>query len=173
MQKNKKKVERPEWRAVVGYEGRYEVSSSGKVRSLLFKRKKELKLSKNPKGYFTVTLCAENKKYLTKTAHRLVAEAFIPNPENKKEVNHIDEIKTNNSVYNLEWSTRQENALHSFKGEKSPVSKLVDRQVEEIKDLFATGKYTKTELSNKFGVGWTQIDRIINGKRTGTKKKNS
>ena len=100
-----------QWKAVVGYEGLYEVSSHGNVRSI--KRDIILKLVKNKKtGYLNVTLCKDGKAKCFRI-HRLVAIAFIPNPDNKETVNHIDEDKTNNHVCNLEWNTHKENTRHS------------------------------------------------------------
>ena len=72
-----------------------------------------LKQSENKKGYFKVYLSKNSKKYI-KTVHRIVAETFIPNPKNKKTVNHIDCNKKNNKIENLEWLTNKENMRHAF-----------------------------------------------------------
>ena len=104
-----------EWRDVPKYEGLYQVSNTGLVLSLP-KRTcggKILKPAKNKDGYLTVTLCRAGEKE-TVRVNRLVAIAFIPNPDYKLEVNHIDGDKLNNAVENLEWATRSENELHSF-----------------------------------------------------------
>lgn len=93
------------------YEGMYSVSSDGRVFS--YKSNKYLKLQSN-KHYLKVML-TKNGEQIQKLVHRLVAEAFIPNPENKKEVNHIDGNKLNNSIDNLEWVTPKENQQHSVK----------------------------------------------------------
>lgn len=97
------------WKPVVGYEALYEVSNWGRVKSLKFGKERILKQGKDKKtGYLHVVLCKNNIKK-TFLVHRLVAEAFIPNPNNYKEVNHKDEDKTNNSVDNLEWCDRKYN----------------------------------------------------------------
>lgn len=120
------------WKDIKGYEGKYQVSNLGNVKSLLDKqlnkREKILKPSFNDKGYLRVYLSKESKK-ATKTIHRLVAETFIPNLENKKTVNHIDGNKTNNRVDNLEWLSNTENQRHAWelglkkglKGDKNPM----------------------------------------------------
>lgn len=97
------------WKSIPGYEGLYEVSSYGRVRSLerydRFNRKivsKLLKPSYNTSGYYVVRLC-NNGFMKSKLIHRLVAEAFIPNPDNLPMINHRDEDKTNNVADNLEW----------------------------------------------------------------------
>ena len=94
-----------EWRSVIGYEGLYEVSSCGQIKSL---RKGALLTPHKINGYYVIRLC-KNGKSKNYKIHRLVAEAFIPNPENKPEVDHIDTNKRNNMVENLRWVTRQEN----------------------------------------------------------------
>lgn len=93
------------WKDVVGYEGKYLVSNEGNVYSFLSK-----KMLKNilVNGYYKVTLCNEGN-YRMEWVHRLVATAFIPNPESKRCVNHLDENGKNNNVSNLEWVTHKEN----------------------------------------------------------------
>ena len=102
--------EQPQWRNVVGYEGLYEVSSTGEVRNA-----RTLVVLKQSvcNGYRRVNLWKGNK-YKTKKVHRLVAEAFIENHLGKRTVNHIDGDKTNNSVENLDWATYGENTKHAY-----------------------------------------------------------
>lgn len=113
-----------EWRSVCGFEGYYEVSNTGNVRSCdryvnaklgskSFLKGEMMKLQKNHKGYMTVILHKNNKHY-SKTVHRLVAEAFIDNPENLPQVNHKDTDKTNNNVTNLEWISNYDNMQHAM-----------------------------------------------------------
>ena len=89
----------------------YEVSNTGKVRRRTTKREHSLH-EKN--GYYTVDLYADSKR-VSRGVHRLVAEAFVANPGNKPEVNHIDGNKHNNDVSNLEWVTKKENCEHAWR----------------------------------------------------------
>lgn len=112
------------WKDIKGYEGSYQVSSLGRVRSLdriikqesrwgniVERRMKSHILSPgNCRGYHHVTL---GKHHNSRSVHRLVADHFIPNPGDKPEVNHKDGVKTNNACSNLEWTTRSENMVHA------------------------------------------------------------
>lgn len=96
------------WKDVVGYEGLYEVSDFGNVRSLLRNNVRNLAFRNHKNGYYTVLLWRDGKQK-SYTVHRLVALAFIPNNDGFTDVNHIDENKKNNRVDNLEWCTHKEN----------------------------------------------------------------
>lgn len=110
------------WKDIVGFSGLYKVSNLGRIKSvdkkvnnnggLQHREERILKTRLNRHGYLQVVL-SKNKSY-TKTIHRMVAEAFIPNIKNKPQINHIDGDKTNNCVSNLEWATRQENMQHAY-----------------------------------------------------------
>lgn len=170
------------WKPVKGYEGLYEVSSLGRIKSLS-KRvdsgkchrsypEKILKPGKDSKGYLRVVLSDYNHKSHTYKLHRLVAEAFIPNPKKLPEVNHIDGNKANDSVDNLEWIGRSDNlkhayknALKSVKGAKNPAAKLTAEQVVFIKAHFIPrdNEYGCVPLSKKFNVHRKTISRVVNG----------
>ena len=93
------------WKDVIGYEGIYQVSDIGNVRNV--KSGKTLKPNLDTKGYLMIRLY-KNAKFKICRVHRLVAEAFIPNPENKPTVDHINTIRTDNRLCNLRWFTQQE-----------------------------------------------------------------
>ena len=135
-------MEQVMWRPVVGYEGRYEVSNDGRIRSLdiyvncaggkqRLSKGRIKPIHANNRGYLTVNLCKDNDttRYLV---HRLVAEAFVPNTNNKPQVNHIDGDNTNNRAENLEWVTDNENKAHSsieVGGTQRPKKKVLVREI--------------------------------------------
>lgn len=97
------------WKDIEGYEGLYQVSNFGRVRTL-----KIMKPAKLKKGYLYLTLSRDNKKKCT-SVHRLVAKAFIHNPRNYPQVNHIDGNKENNNINNLEWCDNSFNQKEAYK----------------------------------------------------------
>lgn len=109
-----------EWKLIEGFDGIYSVSNYGEVRNN--KTGRLMKPIKNEKGYLRVGLTT-NGKLKCMRVHRLVAQAFIHNPDNKPEVNHIDFNKENNCVSNLEWVTGKENTKHSL-GNRKNITKL-------------------------------------------------
>lgn len=143
------------WRDVVGYEGVYEVSDYGRVRS----KEKYLKQT-NSNGYKSVTLKKDENRRQYRV-HRLVGFAFIPNSDNKPYINHIDGVKDNNKVENLEWCTQKENVRHaidtglakSLYGESNKNSKLSESEVFKIRSLYHERGYKQKKISGYFRCG--------------------
>ena len=129
-----------EWRAVPGYEGLYEVSNMGNVRNV--RRNKLLRLLKTNNGYIRVFLCKNGIKTGFQV-HRLVSEAFIPNPNNLPQVNHKDEDKTNNNVDNLEWCTAKYNLNYGTARIRSRNTKIKNGYVNEENVGLSREEYMK------------------------------
>lgn len=157
------------WKDIVGYEGLYQVSNLGQVKSFhIYSKGRILKSDARKDDYLYVTLCKGKDRYKKSyRIHRLVLLAFLGSRPTKKEGNHINGIKSDNSLKNLEWMTSKQNTLHAMKiglvnvcGEDSPTSKLKVNQVREIR----RSKKTKRELAENYGVGYGTISCIINYK---------
>ena len=148
------------WKKIKGHED-YMVSDKGRVMSLKFGKQKIRKQRVDRDGYCRVDL-SKNSIVKTWRTHSLVAEAFIPNPEGRQEVNHIDGNKSNNRLDNLEWCTRSENILHNrdILG-NAPCQKLSLKQVNFIKQLLDSGmKVNQTKLASCFGIHCSTISGI-------------
>jgi len=165
------------WKDVIDYEGLYQVSNFGRIKSLdkeifgipgSLRKSKILKPCLNSGGYLGLCL-RKGGKVKSHNVHILVAKAFHENNEDKAEVNHIDANKFNNKADNLEWNSRCENMRHAFDnnlihrncGEKHHKSKLTAEDVIKIRELYENNEYTKNELSIMYGVSDTSIHYII------------
>lgn len=147
-------------RYVVGYEGRYAITDGGQVYSFL--THKWLRTPIGKRGYPNVNLRDSNGHVRLRCVHRLVAEAFIPNPLNLREVNHIDGNKTNNNVSNLEWCTPKENVAHARRtglhisdGDKVTLQILNGVVIHKYKSA--------TEASRATGIGRSNICNVCRG----------
>mgnify|MGYP003428123665 CR=1 FL=1 len=153
------------WKDVKGYEGLYKISNLGRV-----KNKYDNFVKGNViRGYVRISL-SKNRNVKTTSIHRLVAEAFIPNPENKPYVNHINCDKTNNVVTNLEWCTQLENIQHCIKngikndfGENSKRHKLTFKDVEFIRNNYKARdkQFGARVLAKQFNVSEREIYRVL------------
>lgn len=150
------------WKPIVGFEGLYEVSNIGRVKSLKRNTTSGRVLSQAlNRGYMSVVLCKNGKHYNAKV-HRLVAMAYIQNPNKKKEVNHIDGNKTNNRAENLEWVTASENAKHARLKGLNPCGRNNPITSKSVDMLSADGTLLKTfpslkEAERQTGVYRTNI----------------
>ena len=181
------------WKDIAGYEGLYQISNFGRVKSLprelkrfadrkCLTKERILKAHPNSKGYLRVPLKKdgiEEKRFL----HRLVAEAFIPNPNNKSEVNHIDNIPINNAVENLEWTTHKENMewasgcgrFNHLKEQRSKYGKMnIEKARESVKRkvclIDENGNVIKeyntlTEACKDYGIDSGGLCRCCQGKQ--------
>lgn len=153
---------------IKGFED-YLITEDGKIYSI--RRKLYLKPQNTAYGYLHNTL-TKNCIKTTKVIHRLVAEAFIPNPKGLPQINHIDGNKKNNNVSNLEWCTAKHNIIHAYRtglskaicGEEHYSAKLNWLKVNKIRLLYKTKKLKQTELAKKFQVDQGLISKIIHNK---------
>lgn len=158
------------WEEIKGYEGLYFVSNLGRVVSRVREGAKGgvLIFTKNSKGYLTVGLCKHGTQNKFRV-NRLVAKAFISNPHNKPEVNHINGNKKNNRVDNLEWVTHQENIDHAvensliLKGENSDRTNLTDKDVLCIREYLKDESYSIKDIARIFNVSQRAVSFISLG----------
>ena len=168
------------WKSIEGYEGLYEVSNLGNIKSLERKcdsrywrpvRERILKPAQSKGGYYGVIL-SNNKIKKRHLVARLVLTAFVSNPENKPQVNHISGVKSDNTVLNLEWNTRSENQKHANRiglkhglvGDKCNLTRLTERQVLDIREIYKTGLFSQRAIALEYGVDQSLISCIITRK---------
>jgi hypothetical protein len=167
------------WKDVLGYEGLYKVSSSGRVKSvdrLVTKRwpdgrilpwnlqGKLLKVATNKVGYNIIALCQEGK-CKTVSVHRLVAKAFLSTIDGKEIINHIDGVKTNNCISNLEWCNHSENVKHANHTGLNPILYGGDTSnTRPVVDMVTGETYATTKIAAaKLGISPKQLSRKLRG----------
>lgn len=160
------------WKPVVGFEGLYEVSNLGQIKSLQRTKNNKGKIQQVPKrilaqaqtNYPSVSLWSDGVLKVKKV-HRIVAEAWIPNPLNKSEVNHIDANRLNNCFDNLEWVTRQENCTHAKVNKLMPSGKNHVKTKVNPNDVIyywlINEETTQLEVAHHFGISQSRVSQIV------------
>lgn len=166
------------WRDIEGYEGLYMVSNMGKVKSLNYGntgQEKNLKLIKDKDCYLQVHLC-KNRKLNTFKVHRLVAAAFIPNPENKPCIDHVNTIRDDNRAINLRWCTAKENNNNPISRKrhinKSPVVGKIGKDNYNSKKVYQYSLddklirkwYSMMDVQRELGFSYSAISQCCSGK---------
>jgi len=171
-------LEKEVWKEVEGYEGYYEVSNLGHVRSLDRVIPHATQGSQKVKGkvlkqtlrnkYYRVILARDNHKN-HQSVHRIVAKAFIPNPENKESVDHINNDKLDNRASNLNWVTVYENSSKARRegfyrvGEEHLQSKITAKEVKEILDIYYIQGFFQSQIASLYNVEQATISKITRG----------
>ena len=155
-----------QWRPVVGFEGLYEISNLGRVKSLgnnKSRKEKVLKPGMTKDGYLFVILC-RNGKGKTFKVHRLVAIAFLPNPKGLPEVNHLNEDKTNNVVTNIEWTSRWDNMHYGSLYERMAASRSKTVEASKFPDFRTIElRFDSTKEANRNGYNSGAVSACCRG----------
>ena len=143
------------WKDIDGYEGLYQVSNLGRIKSLRYGKERIMKPGKHPDGYFVVTLSQNNKKNYHKV-HRLVAQMFLENPYNLPQVNHKNENKADNRVENLEWCSAKYNSNYGTRTQRMSEKKVNGKLAKTVYQYTLDGEFIKEYPSTM------EIQRLLN-----------
>ena len=155
------------WKLIKDFEGYYEISDKGEIKNSRTGKIRKLRVKKN--GYIDIDLYKPGQPPVWKRVHILVAETFIPNPENKRTVNHKDNNRKNNRADNLEWMSQSENIryalkqnrLYIAKGEENKNCKYSDEKIRQVCELLQAG-YRNKDIADMTGVQKHYISSIRN-----------
>lgn len=158
-----------QWKDIKNYEGLYQVSNLGRVKSLWYGKERILKPGMNNYGYLRVPL-RKNDKRILYLVHRLVAQAFIPNPDNLPEVNHINEVKTDNRVENLEFCDRKYNNTYGTRIEQMVEKQINGKLSKTVYQYSLNGEFvaeypSTREIERQLGFKQPSISYCCNGQR--------
>ena len=174
------------WKDIEGYEGYYQISNLGRVKSLerdivkrdgtIFQCDEKIKINVHDRNGYQLVKLNKNGSETMKKVHRLVAQAFIPNPDNLQQVNHIDEVKSNNRVDNLEWCDSKYNNNYGTKNQRISAAKTGNPQNTALCRLNAqknskkvicldTGEIFEStqDAANKLGLIRQSVGKVCNG----------
>lgn len=151
------------WKDIIGYEGIYQISSHGSIKSLKYKKERILKPFLDTCGYLSIDLCNHCIEDYRRI-HRLVAEAFIPQIVGKNYVNHKDGNKANNNVNNLEWCTASENVTHAYKNglvSKHPTHQNQPNQISILEVYTNIFYFSIRECARQLGINRDTIRKSL------------
>lgn len=163
-----------EWREIANTDGKYLVSSFGRIKSLSHKNPRIKTYKINHRGYGVIFVAYSNGEYKGRGVHRFVAEAFLPNPNNLEQVNHKKGIKTDNRVSELEWMTGSENQLHSFRelGREGGLKGKTGRLHHLSKPIYCSTLDMEfgsaKEAGRELGMAQSHISDVCNGQQKHT-----
>lgn len=164
---NNKVIQYEDWKEIKGYEGLYQVSNLGRIKSLKLNKEKILTPHITGKNRLYINLRKEGKAKKLQV-HVLVAEAFIGERPEGYDICHIDGDCLNNKLSNIRYDTRNQNSIDYYRqGKKAPNGKLSIEQVLEIRRLYNTGNYTLKSIADKFSMSIGGISLIVKRKRFG------
>lgn len=165
------------WKNIEGYEGRYQVSDFGRVKSFVVSSHGRIRKGVPAQGYPQVQLKGNGDgTQETKKIHRLVGTAFIPNPDNLPEINHLFGDRGDCRAWMIEWSTASDNMKHAYRklgkrsnlnkvGEQCYNAKYKNEDILKMREMFSSGKYTQKQIADIYGERSGIINRIITRKR--------
>jgi hypothetical protein len=156
------------WKDISGYEGLYQISNLGNIKSFqIYKAGKLLSPHKDKDGYLNIGIRDYNSHRKFYRIHRLVAEAFIPNPDNLPGINHKDCNTSNNQIDNLEWCTVEYNNQYRFtygfashSCERHPQTQLTNQDVKDIYIIILMNRFTEPQIANLFNTTRSVINKI-------------